>query len=643
MSGLPYEILLQICVLARDISEDTLHAISLVNRTWYHAAATLIYDRLTIKFSDSSSLDRAVKRVLEKSQRQQYLAHVRRLDVLALPPKVRMVIDDEGELSYGGTDILDHLAEPVDFVPNTVGPFLERQLAHWVRPGINLMGTTPGYYTEKNWQPLVLLVTTLGHLTELHYSVDNMFPVCLLRAIHEHHPTCKLNIWSSQTLSLDKPGLGRLSAYDTPRFNDPFDLEVLRSPCLHAIGIDYAVGERSHQHPIIPLIAMAPNLKHIRIRLLSDFFGRTVSSINEEWTDFVSSLNPVPSASLASVSFSPVISGIEPTLLKLGQLMDLSQLRSLEIHRIRHPVIMKQALSSIVNLETLFIHVHRPKLIEPSSFSEIMKSIFDRFKPLKYLCIRALDDLSLLDDILIRHGRSLRGLMIEPVSRNGLIGHTATDTRGYIYPRFGHADVERLAESCPHLEELRIPVQRSKGDHQECQLYRALGKFSMLRSLILDLGCNPPQAPDINENVYDIYTLKDALINAAVDESLAMAIWDIVVSSQKTCALRNLRCGPFGGDVFGREACYVFQRRSRSFLVSRRGFHLAEPPEVTEIGKEQREADADWSTTYEKRVGLEAKLFRIPRWITRTIHSIWPPGLYGTDWSTGWNSFPLHG
>lgn len=248
--------------------------------------------------------------------------------------------------------------------------------------------------------------------------------------------------------------------------------------------------------------------------------------------------------------------------------MDLSQVRSLDIDATQHPMVMKQAFSSLVNLETLFINVYPCPQMTPASFMDVVKSIFHTLPPLKYLCVRALREVSLLDDIATRHGQSLRGLMIEPVSRSITVGQER-DSRGYLYPRCCHVDVEHLAESFPHLRELRIPIQRSKGDHRECQIYRALGNFSELRSLILDLGCNPPQTPDARQNVYDIYALKDALVNAAVDKSLARAIWDVVFSSQETGHLQNLRCGPFGGDLFGREACYVFQQRARSFIPCR--------------------------------------------------------------------------
>lgn len=246
------------------------------------------------------------------------MTYARRLDVLTFPDKQKKIINHEGRLVSEGSipDIQDYLAKPVNFVPNTVGPFLGRHLAHWYRPGLDHMSKTPGYYAEQDWKPLVFLIVRLDRLAELHYSVDNMFPRCLLQAIHEHHPGCQLNIWSFQTLSLNKPGLGRLSEYNTPRFADSFDLEVLRSPCLHAIGIDYAVGDEEHQYPIIPLIAMAPNLKHLHVRCLRTYFDRKVASVNQLWTDFVNSVNPLPLASLASVSFFGPGSCKESALLK---------------------------------------------------------------------------------------------------------------------------------------------------------------------------------------------------------------------------------------------------------------------------------------------------------------------------------------
>ncbi|KAK3945227.1 hypothetical protein QBC46DRAFT_455453 [Diplogelasinospora grovesii] len=120
------------------------------------------------------------------------------------------------------------------------------------------------------------------------------------------------------------------------------------------------------------------------------------------------------------------------------------------------------------------------------------------------------------------------------------------------------AAVAELADRCPAIETLALEIRRSRGDATEVALYRALGRFAHLRRLALTLDASPPPwfpaAPPAVEG-YDtdvdpsfdefdrsylsgtLYPyrhghIRDILINTAVDETLARAIFRTICAVQ---------------------------------------------------------------------------------------------------------------
>lgn len=119
-----------------------------------------------------------------------------------------------------------------------------------------------------------------------------------------------------------------------------------------------------------------------------------------------------------------------------------------------------------------------------------------------------------------------------------------------LYPLFSTSDLVSLSRQAPYLEELRLPLRRSLGSQIECKLYKALGKFPSLHSLVLDLDCNFREsiARDYNQFSEQNAELlaRNIFINAAMDETLAKAIWDRVDLSGGGKRLRNLYISIFG-------------------------------------------------------------------------------------------------
>jgi hypothetical protein len=78
-------------------------------------------------------------------------------------------------------------------------------------------------------------------------------------------------------------------------------------------------------------------------------------------------------------------------------------------------------------------------------------------------------------------------------------------------------------------------------------MYRTLGQFRNLHTLILDLQFNSIFQLD---RPIDLSETRTSFINAATDEKLALNIWSLIASTQpSTGRLQNLRIVPFGSET----------------------------------------------------------------------------------------------
>ncbi|CAK7222928.1 hypothetical protein SCUCBS95973_005002 [Sporothrix curviconia] len=114
--------------------------------------------------------------------------------------------------------------------------------------------------------------------------------------------------------------------------------------------------------------------------------------------------------------------------------------------------------------------------------------------------------------------------------------------------------LEVMADRCPHLEEMYVDVQRTRGDRREMAMYRALSKLPRLKRVVLRLSCSLGSDAALGGMTpKDIKKLfEQAFSNCALDETLARAIFDVVsragqgsvqylrIESSFTCPRQNL-------------------------------------------------------------------------------------------------------
>lgn len=568
-------------IQASKTNHEPLRSLSLVNRDWYDAAVPLLYCNLVIWFIDQSSLEEAVYKITRCDLGRKYLEHARRLDIIATRdlPYSRMKEDQRTfQDVYGMGCNLMHLE---DFGLDTAGSFTSQCFARWCDPCLDQIELDPGYYYERDWSPLELLLSRLKKVTELNYAVDNAFPDCLLSAIHEFHPRCQLNIWSCQSLSPDHPPKDRVrSANSADSDTGLFGMALLRSPCISAIKVDYGIvyspdpGQGSQQEAMIPVLNIPPNLKHIYIVLQQTSVDHVIES-NQHWAEFFSSY---PASALTSTRTSPVSLTVDKddhecaTLLTtLRRSMDFSPLRCLRLGAFS-PIDVKEVSPALSCLDTLSINLD---LTPWTPHSEAQyKNMFESLRALRFLGIQGFCSKGTFDSILSRHGSTLQSLIVQksechfPFQLNYTGGY-------YSYPVFDVKDISDIARRAPHLQDLRIQLKRSAKAERELAFYDALGQFPALQNLALDFDCSTTEFPD-----------KKILTRNPVDETLAARIWDRISAHPTSWLLCNLCIVPFGKGSLTPFDFAVFLRRSKSVLVSRTSDNGRT---IREVGRAERE------------------------------------------------------
>ncbi|KAJ5802026.1 uncharacterized protein N7503_004476 [Penicillium pulvis] len=615
MDRLPNEILEQICLYLQDPhygSRRDLSSFSRVNRVCYTTAAPMIYRQLTLKFWDMESLQAAVSEVTESAGGRHFMRYARRLGILCLTaPLLRMAEEESSKwkLEPWATNLITYKE------PATKNSFLEHYL-YWCNQHPNmpiLINRTNAIRRDRSWESIESLIVGLHRLEQLDFVTRNEFTSGLEQAVSRHHPNCRVDLTPHHNWA-----------------NHEFSIDVLQLPGLHTLAVSLVRNESQSTaseglDDMLPFLVTAPGLRHLILEDETNSHGIPLTRLREKWQSLLNARPATNFSRLESITFSAA--GLcENILIKLAAIGNLSNLRSLHIRRVYDPINLVNIAKLFPNLKRLFIDPNpkgRPGMHLQSDHDDSIAAII-AFAPLNYLYIYGLRSAENLHRIVERHGSTLKGLIIAP-STIGLPR----------YPRFDVLGILQLAKLCPNLEELRLQIKRSTGSKEECELYKALGQFLNLHSLVLDLHFDArPRPPLFHIDTQDLTVLRKTLINAAMDEKLALGIWNMI-NTNGSSRLKYLRVVPFGAYNFSTPETYLLDCFAKSYLVTRYNFHNPGSPSIEEIGKRAREI------RHHKRIYSEEETFRLPERLTLLLHDIWPEVPQGSDWWSCWSSFPL--
>lgn len=128
---------------------------------------------------------------------------------------------------------------------------------------------------------------------------------------------------------------------------------------------------------------------------------------------------------------------------------------------------------------------------EDGKVSRELNRLLENLNPLQELNLHGYFDDKCFATILSRHGASLRPLSISPERNENSFLHLTLFTEEL---------VQLLAEHCPNLEEIHLPIARTRGDGQELGIYRALSRFPRMKRPSLKLWYSIGQYEDGREH-----------------------------------------------------------------------------------------------------------------------------------------------
>lgn len=251
---------------------------------------------------------------------------------------------------------------------------------------------------------------------------------------------------------------------------------------------------------------------------------------------------------------------------------------------------------------------------------------------------------------LEHHGSSLKRLWFAPPGR-------------YTQTFFDGDRIKALGCCCSVLEDLALSIARSRGDKAEAELYTLLGRLPRLRILSLTLDCEDtelhelesswdPPSPSASYDEFDRQWIFDelmmgqyrwgynghirvAMINAAVDETLARDIFHVIdVAKSHTVGavpLERLELRPMRG-VYKSEYADVMGHIRKWWLLER-SEHESRRDEIQATPLKYP------GDVLDEEAGLPVVLDANTEKIFRKI---WPAeSKEGSDWRQDWKSLPL--
>lgn len=637
LASLPTEILLDICEVLANTHAQSLVAFARTSRRYYQIAQSLLVR--TVRIDDDGSdadVTQSITECLQRLRRDRVTDRVQRL-VLGMKSHDRPVMS-----RIRCADMSTVL--PVDEHLGYETAIMNCYRCH--EPGMaNCWVPEPSYIlmrdvceTEVRWDAIIGLIKELPRLMHLVFACNGQFPIRLLRALTAHHPTCKLhlykfNLWSGE-------GGWTISKLW------PQEREFITSPLIHTINDSLLscwthslFGGRSETLERL-VRGLTPNLKVFR-------GGSACDSKHPEedgWVNLGAGASRIdPPGGTENMDSRPRIESLEYLELHtppgavfkpLRDSVDVSCLRALKlnIHRAYSFTELAELLNgiNIDRLETLsVINRHSDPEAPTSETLEWFPDLVGNLKSLELGWFYT----PLVSKIASPALRKLHLVgecdRIQDLSRHELV---------------------QLGRSCPQLEDLRVPLRRSKGSAEEVACYAALGRFfPRLRHLSICLLCQDPQA---DPSWWDLWPLDkckenlvvDFLISLAVDGKLAASIFDVISSARSLVPgkllLETLTVGPLSDSASGQWKPMVISI-SRKWHVERDvRDDRRDKLRITEVDIPKR-----YFSFYAWSPAIYHYHCRIYQKIWGTTSAMPDPDRCGPGiewpWLKGWHSFPL--
>ncbi|KAK5127397.1 hypothetical protein LTR85_006736 [Meristemomyces frigidus] len=625
LETIPAELLLRICEYLDTPDHRHVQAFALASRTCHGVASSCILRTMHIKVGEFEQIQSDLDRCLDVLGRSSSLKHVRRLIITAYDPPE--------SAQYELYARRDELVSPDD---------------DFAEPPMRALSWMPMHHPDNVWMAVAAFLCKLPALTDILYSLVEEFPTCLLQAIQQWQPNCRLHVDMFQSRSLDGPN------------KLPSELALLTSsPQLYSItsrSTGYALNgyqDFTYDATLQVLGGSAPNLR--RVSLITDREGATARMMcaledggkcRQPWGGLAfENQESIPRAAhLTTFEMGGDSSVTARDLKAWTKSCDVSVLRTLKL---RFPVdgsAMEWLAQNCAfpSLRTLVLGPRNETTEDYLMTTSFMLSL----PPLRALRLSGEIGVGCLTVTLHRHGQSLRRLWLSFVPRN-------------------HKDalvldadaVGQIRHCCPMLEDLSLAIPRPKGDLREVLIYRTLGMITRLQYLSITLDCgdmsqpfedeelvpSDPSFDDFDREIVKVMCagphpqaicrqghVRDSLINYAVDKKFARGIFHVISDAKPAGAfpLERMELRPEGGCLTDHEVD-LFDHLGQWWLVERN------PRDDCRNELVMKELPRRVDTAWKPEARLEPDVEPIFR-------RVWPLALgSGGDWREDWHSWPL--
>lgn len=290
----------------------SLQAFACVSKTCYLASTHLLFRTIKISISSCSQLSQDVQACSDMLQSASGYRHVRRLIVCG-----HLNDDDNSDDDFKLQARYARRYSP-RISPQDRG--YEKHLIGYTWPYIdtetlgadNLIATL--YNTNDIWKPLAALVKQLTSLTDLIYECSDQFPSCMLDALHQSQPRCRLYLNTFKLRSLHESE------------TDSYELNLLMSPCLYSIWVqfgriryetaqgkaDLELQELNYEAIVSLVSGLNPNLKQVHMTYATYATWHKIRYGVRIWKGFLVEKEPVkPSGSLLCLGIASRENSIE--------------------------------------------------------------------------------------------------------------------------------------------------------------------------------------------------------------------------------------------------------------------------------------------------------------------------------------------
>jgi hypothetical protein len=477
---------------------------------------------------------------------------------------------------------------------------------------------------------------------------DDRLPYCILQSLNSQHHGCRLRIAAvkrgeDKYLKMDELPATELSfVYELLL---PLQNDYICRESLYRIGASHE-DVRDDLDTVGNLAASLIHLTHRDIYNKQRCALRQTDPFEFEFVrrPMIGPQVRYATASIASLDFishlwSEDRANIrEPDIIMWSVLTHLPDLRTLKSKRVLHSSALNWLTSNdkLESLQSLDIVLHSGDMTQhPEALVDFLRSLL----PLKYLALAGETHSTQCQKWMPYYATSLRRLQLT--------------TMDYHDSTFNLVSLTAIMQPpLPLLEHLAITIKRPKGNSDEVSMYKILGAMPRLQSIALGLDTSTSsqhmkfwtqRIESASRRDLRLATkyASDALVNKAVDEKLAIAIFRTISAAKpdRSLPLERLEVRPdcSSGEVLSypfADWSTLIESIERSWVVVRRYPGLGSD----ELSVSQIQCQAQ----PKKRSSIRM----LEPYTELILRRIWPPRVntkanWVQDWQKEWHSFPL--